>query len=328
MGLVFALAALRWLEAGRTFDVAVAGLALGVMAVTRYVPAVPLFLPFAAVVLAHWLRRRPLPGSPVTAILVLAVTALPFVAALVLYQWALTGDPLKTGYWLTGSYATKLRFDPHTLRSGVIRTVYRLAELVRWTSPLLLAGYAVALLWKLRAGTFRFYDAVFPLSVLLLVSYPSLGGTRWGPRYYFDAYPFMILTTATGLQGLFTTLGERWRPVLVAGILTTFLGMALNYPFFAVQAARAVDDRQDLFRRLDQAHLENAAVLITTPSGRICPMPIESLGRNGLATAGPVRLIRGDLANAAAVRAAYPDRTLWLYRRAPSTGTLELVPAP
>ena len=189
-GLIFTLAALRWLEAGRTSDVAVAGLALGVMAVTRYVPAVPLFLPFAAVVLAHWLRRRPLPGSSVTAILVLTVTVLPFVAALALYHWALTGDPLKTGYWLTGSYRTRaalrsrhleVRHHPHRVPAG------RARPLDLASAP---AGYALALLWKLRAGTFRFYDAVFRLSVLLLVSYPSLGGTRWGPRLLFRRLPF------------------------------------------------------------------------------------------------------------------------------------------
>lgn len=327
-GLLFAWAALRWLEEGRAWHVAVAGLAIGVLGVTRYLSAVPLFAPFALVVIWHWLRRRPMPGNSVTAIVVLAITAVPFAAGLLLYHYVLTGDPLKTGYWLTGYYATEMHFDPGTLKFGVTRTVYRLGELVRWTGPLLVGIYGIALLWKIWTRTFRFYDAVFPLSVLLLVSYPSLGGTRWGPRYYFDAYPFMILTTATGLRLLAASLGERWRPLLAAGVLTTFIGMALSYPFFAFHAARSIDDRQDLPRRLEAANLDNATVLVTTPSGTLCPMPVESQGRNGLETAGPVRIVRGDLADAAAVRAAYPDRKLWLYQSAPGTGEPELVPAP
>jgi hypothetical protein len=328
-GLVFVLAAVRWLQEGRATDVAVAGLALGILGVTRYLSAVPLFLPFAVVVLAHWLRRRPLPGRAVTASIILAVTVVPFVVGLLAYHWLLTGDPFKTGYWMTGSYATTMHFDPTTLKYGLLRTFYRFEELARWTSPFLLLAYAMALYWKLRSRTFRFYDAIFPLTVLLLVSYPSLGGVRWGPRYYFDAYPFMILTTAAGFAGLLRASGERMRLLAAAGIATAFVGMLSTYPFFAYHAARVIDDRQDLFRALQAAPLDgNAAVLINEPSGTLCPMAIEDLARNGLKRAGRVRLVRGDLVDAAAVRVAYPDRRLWIYGRQPGAGTTSLHQVP
>ena len=67
-----------------------------------------------------------------------------------------------------------------------------MGELAILTSPLLLLGYFAALAWKtVRRSPNPFFDFIFPITVAAFLLVPFNGGNRYGPHYYFEAFPFL-----------------------------------------------------------------------------------------------------------------------------------------
>lgn len=327
--LLAVLALDRWLRAARWRDAALGGLAVGLVLLTRYLTIFAVALPFAGAALHAVLRGRVALPRAAQGALAFALGALPLAALLLAYHAAITGDPLKPVYLLGDFPHNRLFFDlPHILKGGTL-TIARLIELTRWTSPLMVLGYAVALAWKLATGEARWYDLAFPTLVALFIFYPELGGVRWGPRYYFDLFPLMVATTATGLAGLARSAAARARPLVAAALAASLLYALLAYPLLAGQAAAVMRDQQDLDRQVAAARLDRAIVLVEADVGTLCPAAatLANLARNSVDADGPVVRLRGDLVDAVAARAAYPGRTLWRYRHSPEGGPATLVPA-
>ena len=71
---------------------------------------------------------------------------------------------------------------------------WRFAGLVIWTSPVLVFGYIIAFLTALGRRRVDFTDWIMPLTVIFYLFYSGNGGDQYGPRYYFEGWPFAILT--------------------------------------------------------------------------------------------------------------------------------------
>ena len=125
------------------------GVTIGLIGMTRYVSALWLGLALAIALCA-----RPFSSQP-RALARIALGVLPFVLTILVYHWALTGDPLKPVYWAGGRDADRLYIDLPSLAHGLFLTEWRLLELAEWTSPLLLVGYGTALAWKLACRSLR-----------------------------------------------------------------------------------------------------------------------------------------------------------------------------
>ena len=88
-----------------------------------------------------------------------------------------------------------------------------MGELAVFTSPLLLLGYFAAFAWKAIRRRLSFFDFIFPVTVAAFLLIAFDGGNRYGPRYYFEAYPFLVLTVVSALVPV---LQDRARPRWVA----------------------------------------------------------------------------------------------------------------
>jgi hypothetical protein len=53
--------------------------------------------------------------------------------------------------------------------------------------------YAVTLYLRLRRGVIRFYDLLLPGAVLFYVFDPNDPGHQYGPRYWYFAWPSIVL---------------------------------------------------------------------------------------------------------------------------------------
>jgi hypothetical protein len=166
-GVLFALLGLRYVEKEKASYALAAGACLGVMGLTRPQNALVFLVPYAVTLLIAPDRRRGL--------IWLGAGGLPFLFALLAYNDALTGNPL------TGVTA-HFQGEPFQLPTSeaIWRTEKRLRELIVWTSPILVAGYAFGLGTLIIRRETKFTDWIMPLTIFFFLFFPGEGGNQYG----------------------------------------------------------------------------------------------------------------------------------------------------
>jgi hypothetical protein len=228
-GLVLALAfALSWIDSfwepqnpNRRVTIVVAGLTLGVLALTRPLTAVAVAFPFAIHGIYLIIRKDWRTRWQVIAVggLALGVGSLIF-----LWQYAVTGDALLNPYTLWWEY-DKVGFgygyglteNGHSLRLARINTRFSLgvgySDLFGWLRyswiflPIGLLAVFLRRNWR---GVL--VSAVFPSLVVFYAAY-WVGAWLFGPRYYFEGLFSLTLLSAVGiawLAGWPSMPGDAW----------------------------------------------------------------------------------------------------------------------
>ena len=232
--------------------------ALGVLALSRPFSAVAVALPFAFHGAYLFLRgdgqmRLRLAGF---AALAASIAALHFV-----WQYALTGDFFRNPYTLWWEY-DRVGFGPghgvvpggHTLRQAWVNTRFSLqagaSDLFGWgrlSWLFLLPG-----MWKLRRNTGAWLVTGVFVSLLVLYLAYWVGSWLFGPRYYFEGLPALVLVSAAGIEQVsggwlhfwerkqpegsssrspksgFPS-GVRWRAVFTAALVMVLVSLNLKF---------------------------------------------------------------------------------------------------
>ena len=315
---LFVLCGVRFLRTGSCLWALLTGSALGMVGVIRPYTVFPLLIPCAIELLLRGDRRHYL------RIPLVIVGGLPFLAGLLLYDDAVTGTPLLT----VESWALpQLHLGLHpidedgttlslvTTSRNALRELFELAE---WTSPVLCLLYLVAGVWKCYRRQIAFYDFIFPMLVLSYLLFPNLGGNRYGPRYYFDAYPFLVLTVVSAAAAWFAEQRSQRLQAGVAAALAGAVIMGLGaYPALAYQFHRIVTERMEPFALVAGAHLSNAIVIIGSPTGPAFPRRMQSpdLTRNGIDFSSSVLYANEVAGGACALAQVFPGRFFYRYER-------------
>lgn len=221
--------------------IAVTGSSLGLLALTRPLTAAAVALPFAVDGGLRLLRgsRRERRALVAVGLLALGIALL-----LLLWQWALTGDPLLSPYRLWWPY-DRVGFGPgvgvteggHDLELAWINTRFSLRagqhDLFGW--PFLSWVFIPFGWWSLRRK--RSAWLLFGIAAGLVLVYMAywIGSWLFGPRYYYEALPGLALLSAAGVGALAgwehgARQGLRWRRPLLAGIVLVLV--ALNAVFY------------------------------------------------------------------------------------------------
>jgi 4-amino-4-deoxy-L-arabinose transferase-like glycosyltransferase len=224
----------------RALPVIVAGLALGLLALTRPLTAVAVGLPFG--VHGIWLLLRG--GRDVKrAVLSVGVLALLVASLLLIWQWALSGDALRNLYTLWWSY-DRIGFGPghgvaeggHTLNQARINTKFSLRvgqhDLYGW--PFVSWIFApIGLLALRKRGDAWLLAGLLPSLVLVYAAY-WVGAWVYGPRYYVEALGAFSVLSAAGIAALAGWLRARapshLRSLSVSALVIALL--ALNIGFY------------------------------------------------------------------------------------------------
>jgi hypothetical protein len=326
--LLFTILYKRHLATSKPLPAFFSGVSLGILGTIRYF-SVPLA---GAALLANTLwNRKLLPRG--TALIILG--GLPFLGLLLYCHFKITGDPLKSTYsvidWKEEIW---LSTGLEQLINGLVILARGMLSLSEWTCPVIPLAYAISLIFKIRSRSCKFYDFIFPVFVMGYMFFPSLGGNRYGPRYYFDAYPLMMLTIATAYDSAtnFARQFDKGRFV-THGLTVSLIYCILSYPFIAYRYHSIIWERQDIFRLTQAAQLSNAVVLIKSDIGILWSMPAWDLARNepglkeNVLFANGVGALTGPTADAGAIRHLFPDRSLWIYERDPGNPHGQLRPA-
>ncbi|WP_119418040.1 hypothetical protein [Desertibaculum subflavum] len=328
-GMIFCWQAERYRQAPAVRPALVMGLALGVVGLIRPYDAVLFALPLAIATLLQ------LKVAHLKYVLFVAAAGAPFLVATFFYNWSITGDPLfPVTNWGYPSY--RLGFNPtdeagrdFTWIETAHHAVSRVVLLGEWTSLpfLVLFVSSWAHLW--RRGKLQPSDWVFPVFVAGYLLAPGFGGNQYGPRYYFAAFPMMVLTCSTAIADW---LGERWSEresrfgvaLFVAHVLVALSAFApIGYG-----VSRIVAERMHVYDLVDSAKLDQAVVVLSAPVGVLHPMGPKDLTRNGIDLQGPVVYALARPGWEEALREMFPDRRMYLYTREITSAWGRLTPLP
>jgi hypothetical protein len=318
-GVLAVLCGVRFLKTESIPSALGAGAALGSLGVIRPFSAVLIAIPCAIELLrrARSLHYRRLAWF--------FLGSFPFIIGFLFYNNTVTGSPLLDP--ISWSYP-KLHlglhpvneYGNHVLMSHTAGfVIIRLMELAQWTSPLLCLLYAVAVLWKLRCRGLAFYDFAFPVFILGYLLYPDLGDNRYGPRYYFEAYPFMVLTVISATTAWIAAWRTGSRPAVIVGVMVGAIIMGLAaYPALAYQFRGIVNARMEPYDLVKKSRLSNAIVLIRSHIGGMEP---ADLTRDGIDTSQSVLYGLDEPAQYCTLTQAFQGRTIYRYERMDDSGT-------
>jgi hypothetical protein len=269
-GLLFVYFCHRFIQAGKYVDVLAAGVFLGLLIMTRQLTALIFFVPFGVYFLFKMKLRAFLP------FLIMGVGALPFIGLFLWYNYKITGDPLVPVTMWTNADEALGFVKGHTPAQGLKFTVKRLVMFVYWASPSLLILYLMYVLWRLKEYKKLFLhpeDFLFLLLVIGYFFYYHSGGNQYGPRFYLEGLPFLIIFVVA--KALRSDL--RWAKVFL------FLGLIYNVvkiPFVTYREHQVIAERKDVYDKVHENGITNAVVFISSPTGVMRPMPVEDLNRN------------------------------------------------
>jgi hypothetical protein len=224
------------------------------------------------------------------------------------YQDVVTGSPFLPTYYVSVDNVLPA-FDGASIRHALLVTSYRLLELEIWTCPLLPPIYLACLIGKARAGTLRFYDLLFPSFVAGFVLFGELGGNRYGPRYYFDVFPLMLVTIASGLPQVNVWLrGRCGRAIGFNAIVICVLYLVGSLPFASAAFHQQVTARQAPYLMVRHQGVENAVVILR----QFDDMWLYDLVRNDADLRAPVLYARPGT-SPHDLRKLFPDRSIWIF---------------
>jgi hypothetical protein len=268
--LLFVYGVYRYRENENRGYLLLAGFALGILMTIRYYTALIVFLPFFFF-LFHQYRLK-----AITVFFWIGVGSLPCVAAGFWYNYSITGDPLLPVTMWAYSDESLGFVKGHTVLKGIEHIIRWMLMFLYWCSPAILLLYFIFLWKKVKRRSERITHPEDYIFILLLTGYffyYEIGGNQYGPRFFFEALPFVVLLVVTRVMNSRT----QWVMALF------FAGMiygVVKIPFIAVREHRVVEERNDVYRQVKKEGITNAVVFISTHTGVIRPMPAGDLTRN------------------------------------------------
>jgi hypothetical protein len=282
-----------------------AGIFVGLLALTRPYTAIIIFAPFYLYIVAtyKWNSVKP--------ILFITAGAMPIMVFLFWYNYRTTGSPIiPVTVWAYDEEALGF-VKGHTPMKGLKHIFKRFAMFIYWVSPHFLILYGIFLFARIRdiRNILRHpEDYYFLLLVLGYFFYYEYGGNQYGPRFYFEGFPFLVVFVAVKVLRNNITWG---RALFITGVMFALV----KIPFITAREHQVVDERMDVYDKVAEAGLTNAIVFVNSSTGVIRPMYKANLNRNDKAYQNDV-LYALDLGkkNRQLMR-YYSDRKFYLYTR-------------
>jgi len=315
-GLLFCYFATKFIDRPEFRAALFTGASLGALGLIRSFDVVFFALPFAVELVAR------IPKNRYWQLLAIALGGAPFLAALLLYNRAITGDAfLPVFKW--GFPQLNIGLHPSdewgiqaSLRNTMGFALTHILELAEWTSPVLVLAYVPALFWKIARSKVRFFDFIFPATLLAYLLFAHLGGNRYGPRYYFDSYPLFVMTIAVMIDGLLKEQRDNIVGVATEGLVAAHLAICLaSLVVLSIFMRQVVDERMDLYDQVRWAGLHNAVVIVRSNTGFLRPMPGPALTRNGIGRDGDVIYVNDLPGRVCDLRTLFPARLMYVYER-------------
>jgi hypothetical protein len=303
--LIFVYGSYLYFERKKPGYLIMAGFFLALVVITRYFTAILIFLPFFFHFIAKCKWRS------IIAFIWLGIGAIPCIAFLSWYNYSITGNALlPVTMW---AYADEsLGFvRGHTVIKGFEHIVRWLGMFVYWCSPAILILYFFSLFDKIRNPQARWThpeDYMFLMLMGGYFFYYQIGGNQYGPRFLFEALPFMIVFVVAKV----ISLNKKWlTAVLVGGVIFAIVKL----PFIAWREHEVIDERKDIYALVQKRDIRNAVVIVSSYTSVIRPMPSGDLTRNDVYYLNDVLYALDLHERNPELMNYYPDRQFYRYVR-------------
>lgn len=195
---------------------------------TRYLTMAAIAAPFILYRLFQLLTRR---EKITKADFIFAGILVLSVSFLLYNNYVVTGKPFKAPNRYDKGWERLGFHGDYTVIDGLFYIVARFFYLIDWVPPMFVVLFLASLFQK---RSFDFLQKLFRWSFFYLVFayffYYSWGGNQFGPRYYFEGIPFMMLTMADGLRYWWKEGAPALKKFLL-GVVIVSLGTA-GYQFY------------------------------------------------------------------------------------------------
>jgi hypothetical protein len=249
------------------------------------------------------------------------LAGLPFLAALAFYYLLINGSvvpdiarvapTVQFGLYPVDEAGNHLSFL-HELQMAT----RRLVALAEWSSPLLVLGAFAAYIPLIRQHRLSFVDLIFPTFVIAYLLVPFSGDNQYGPRYYFEGFPTLVLTLVSALVPL---LKDTAKPQRVAGtwfLLLAHGGLSLvALGFICYWFHTEIDQRMNLYDQVASRNLHNAVVVVHSSTGKVAQMEPRDLVRNGIEIGADVIYALDRPGDLGELRRLFPQRQFFIYER-------------
>ena len=257
-------------EKSRFIYAVLAGFFLAFVVVIRYYTALLIFVPFLITLIVDYRWRV------IRLFILMAIGSAPCLAYLLWYNYSITGNAfMPVTMWAYPS--EQIGFvKGHNFLQGMEHLVRRTLMFVYWTSPGLLVLYLVYLYRKVKSPVDRLVrpeDYTFLTLVIGYFFYYQIGGNQYGPRFLFEALPFVIVFVVSRV----IQSREKWATAI---LITSLLFPLVKLPFIAYREGKIIDQRQDLYDLVREQKIQNAVVFVASATSPIRPMPTGDLTRN------------------------------------------------
>lgn len=209
------------------------------------------------------------------------IGAAPFIIFLFLYNYNITGN-----FLLVPGFEDyrRLWFYPGFLTLGLKEHLLQLFNFMKWT-PLFLLWISIIYLPKSFKKVSKGYiEFIFWFLVLGSIFFiPSSIGNEYGPRYYYEGFPFLVLFTISNLfkEDFYYKKNDLSKFLLWLFILSLILNVPMLIGHLRIER-EVVWGRKDLYRLVEKEKIKNAIIFLNTGSGAIRQMPIGGLTQNDI----------------------------------------------
>jgi hypothetical protein len=301
----FVYAAYRYLDDQRVVYALLCGFLLGMIGITRYYTAVLLFIPFVFFFFNRFKIKA------IFIFFLIGLGALPCLAFLFWYNFQITGNPLiPVTVWAYDDEALGF-VKGHTFIKGIEHIIRWTALLMYWSSPAMLILYLAALIKKVKTAAGRTSNPEDYFYLVLMTGYffyYQIGGNQYGPRFFFEAFPFLVLMVVN-----FAFQAQRKWPIAI--LLSGVCFAVIKFPFINIREHRVVSERNDLYNIVDSQRISNAVIFVSSHTSVIRPMPIGDLTRNDLNENHNVIYVQDRGPQNSLVLKRFPGRKFYLYDR-------------
>ncbi len=308
--ILFFYCELRFIQENRKTYALLAGVLLGFAFITRPYSTLLCAIPIAL----HLLLQRD--SQKLTGLLWTFLGAIPFLFFTLLYNHQITGNAfLFVTTWMDPNETLGF-VDGYGWNLAWIYLVKHFQSFTYWTSPPILFLYFGYIIHSLKNKSIRSHDLALIFIVIGYLFWHTYGGNQYGPRFYYEAYPFAILFVVARLFGETPFVTPcRFQRFVLALFLVGFVWGALAIPFMARREHQIISERMDLYRLVEQENVHNAIIFLRSGTGVMRPMPARDLTRNGIGFENDVLYARDLGADNARLKAYFPDKQLYMYYR-------------
>ena len=299
---------IRFLVQKRPVDASLSGIFFGAAFITR--PGTTLLFVLPAAIYFFYRRTKDYKKY-----IYVIFGIIPFFCFFLYYNFKITGNPLLPPLFWIRAHKYNSLWLPFNLYTSRKITFQRLVDFVRWTPPFILPIYFVI---YLRSAFQRkktdFTGLIFLTFMIGVFFYRDQGGNQYGPRYYYEALPFLVLFVVSAIfSGKPYSQQKYWEQVIFRMFM---LSIVISFPVTLLHLGtekKVILERRNLYRKVEEKRIKNAIIFLKTGTGKQRYMWPGDLVRNDFKFQNDVLYVHDLKEKNKELMDYYKDRDFYLY---------------